>query len=236
MFNSLWPHGLQNARLPCPSLSPWVCSNSCSLTQWCHPIVSSSLVLFSFPSIRGFSNELSLCIRWPKYWSFSFSISPSNKHPGLISFGMDWLDLLVVQGTLKSLLHCHNLSALILQLSAFFMTQFSHSYMSCGKTIASTNTFVGKVMFLFFNTLSRFVIAVLPRSKHLLISWLKSRSALILKPKRIKSNSVFTFSPSICHEVIGPDAMIFVFWMLSFKIVFSLSSFTFIKRFFSSSL
>ena len=173
MFNSLWPHGLQNAKLPYPSLSPWVCSNSCSSTQLHHPTFSSSLVPFSFPSIRGFSSESSLHVRWPKYWSFSFSISPSNKYSGLIFFGMDWLDLLAVQGTLKSLLHCHNSEVSILWLSVFFMTQLSHSYMSSGKTKALTRwTFAGKVMSLFFNTLSRFVITVLPRSKHLLISWL----------------------------------------------------------------
>ena len=170
------------------------------------------------PGIRVFSNESTLRMRWPKYWSFSFSISPSNEHPGLISFRMDWLDLLAVQGTLKSLLQHHSSKASILWHSAFFIVQFSHPYMTTGKTIALTRwTFVGKVMSLLFNMLSRLVITFLPRSKHLLISWLQSPSAVILEPKKIKSVTVSTVSPSICHEVMGPDAMIFVFWMLSFK-------------------
>ena len=187
-----------------------------------------------FPSIRVSSSELALCIRWPKYGSFSFSISPSNQYSGLISFRIDCFYLLVVQGTLKSLLQYHNLKALILQCSAFFMVQFSHLYMTPGKTIALTKwTFVGKVMSLVSNTMSRFVIAFLPSSKHLLISWLQSSSAVILEPKKIKSATVCSFSPSIGYEVTGLDAMIFVFLMLSFK---PLSSFTFIKRLFSSSL
>ena len=156
---------------------------------------------------------------------------------GLISFRMDWFDLLAVQGTLKSLLQHHNSKASILWCSAFFMVQLSHPYMTTGKTMALTiQTFVSKVMSLLFNMLSRFVIAFLPRSKCLLISWLQSPSAVILEPKKIKSVTVSTFSPSICHEVKGPDAMILVFWMLSFKSAFSLASFTFIKRLFSSSL
>ena len=161
------------------------------------------------PSIRLFSSESTLPMRWPKYWSFSFSISPSNEHPGLISFRMDWLDLLAVQGTLKSLLqHCSS-KASILQRSAFFTVQLSHPYMTTGKTIALTRrTFVGKVMFLLFNMLSRLVLTFLPRSKHLLLSWLQSPSAVILEPPKIKSDTV---SPSISHEVMGPDAMIFVF-------------------------
>ena len=165
-----------------------------------------------FPSIRVFSNESALCIRWPKYWSFSFNISPSNEHSGLISFRMDWLDLLAVQGTLKSLLKQHSSKASILQRSAFFTVQLSHPYMTTGKTIALTRqTFVGKVMSLLFNMLSRLVITFLPRSKHLLISWLQSPSAVILEPKKIKSATVSTVSPSICYEVMGPDAMILVF-------------------------
>ena len=137
-----------------------------------------------FPSIRVFSNESVLCIRWPKYWSFSFSISPSNEYSGLISFRMDWLHLLVVQGTLKSLLQHHSSKTSILQCSAFFIVQLSPPYMTTGKTIALTRrTFVGKVMSLLFNTLSRLVITFLPRSKHLLISWLQSPSAVILEPK-----------------------------------------------------
>ena len=135
------------------------------------------------PSIRVFSNESTLCMRWPKYGSFSFNISPSNEHPGLISFKMDWLDLLAVQGTLKSLLQHHSSKALILHHSAFFTVQFSHPYMTTGKTIALTRqTFVDKVMSLLFNMLSRLVITFLPRSKHLLISWLWSPSAVTLKP------------------------------------------------------
>ena len=178
------------------------------------------------PSIRVFSNESPLRMRWPKYWSFSFSISPSKEHLGLISFRMDWLDLLAVQGTCKSLLqHCSS-KASILWRSAFFTVQLSHPYMTTGKIIASTRrTFVGKVMSLLFNMLSRLVITFLPRSKRLLISWLQSPSAVILEPKKIKSDTVSTISPSISHEVMGLDAVIFVFWMLSFKPTFSLSSF-----------
>src|SRR5574340_582449 len=145
------------------------------------------------PSIRVFSNESTLCMRWPKYWSFSFSISPSNEHPGLISFRMDWLDLLAVQGTLKSLLQHHSSKASILWRSAFFTVQLSYPYMTIGKTIALTRrTFVGKVMSLLFNILSRLVITFLQRRKHLLISWLQSPSpsAVILEPKKIKSDTV----------------------------------------------
>ena len=164
------------------------------------------------PSIRVFSNESTLRIRWPKYWSFSFSLSPSNEHPGLISFRMDWLDLLSVQGTHKSLLQHHSSKASILQCSAFFIVQLSHPYMTTGKTITLTGqTFVGKVMSLLFNMLSRLVITFLPRSKRLLISWLQSPSPVILEPPKIKSATVSTVSPSICHEVMGPDAMILVF-------------------------
>ena len=159
------------------------------------------------PSITVFSNELTLRMRWPKYWSFSFSISPSNEHPGLISFRMDWLDLLAVQGTLKSLLQHHTSKASILQHSAFFTVQCSHPYMTNGKTITLTRRiFVSKVMSLLFNILSRLVITFLPRSKHLLISWLQSPSAVILEPSRIKSDTVSTVSPSICHEAMRLDA------------------------------
>ena len=162
-----------------------------------------------FPSIRVFSNESVLHIMWPKYWSFSFSISPSNEYSGLISFRIDWLGLLAVQGTLKSLLQYRSSKASILWCSAFFMVQLSHPYMTTRKTISLTRwTFDSKVMSLLFNMLSRFVIAFLPRSKHLLISWLQSPSTVILEPKKIKS---VTVSPSICHEVMGPDAMIFFF-------------------------
>ena len=164
------------------------------------------------PSIRVFSNESTLHARWPKYWSFSFSISPSNEYSGLNSFRMDWLDLLAVQGTLKSLLQHHSSRASILWCSAFFTVQLSHPYMTTGKSIALTRrTFVGKVMSLLFNMLSRLVITFLPRSKCLLISWLQSPSAVILELKKIKSDTVSTVSPSISYEVMGPDAMIFVF-------------------------
>ena len=164
------------------------------------------------PSITVFSNKSTLHVRWPKYWSFSYSIFPSKEIPGLISFRMDGLDLLAVQGTLKSLLQHHNSKASILQCLAFFTVQLSHRYMTTGKTIALTRwTFVSKVTSLLFNMLSSFVIAFLPRSKHLLISWLQSSFAVILESKKIKSVTVFIVSPSICHEVMGPDAMIFLF-------------------------
>ena len=165
-----------------------------------------------FPNIRVFSNESVLCMRWPKYWRFSFNISPSNEYSGLIFFRMDWLDLLAVQGTLKSLLQHHSSKASIHQHSAFFIVQLSHPYMTTGKTIALTRrTCVGKVMSLLFNMLSRLVITFLPRSKCLLISWLQSPYAVILEPPKIKSVTVSTVSPSICHEVMGPDSMILVF-------------------------
>ncbi|XP_060255892.1 fatty-acid amide hydrolase 1-like isoform X4 [Ovis aries] len=164
------------------------------------------------PTIRVFSNESTLRVRWPKYWSVSFSIIPSKEHPGLISFRMDWLDLLAVQGTLKSLLQHHSSKASILWCSAFFTVQLSHPYMTTGKTIALTRrTLIGKVMSLLLNILSRLVITFLPRSKPLLISWLQSPSAVILEPPKIKSDTVSTVSPSISHDVMGPDAMIFVF-------------------------
>ena len=169
------------------------------------------------PSIRVFSNESALRIRWPKYWSFNFNISPSNEYPGLISFRMDWLDLLAVQGTLKSLLQHHSSKTSILQHSAFFIVQLSHPYMTTGKTIALTRwTFFDKVMSLLFNMLSSLVITFLPRSKCHLISWLQSPSAVILELRKIKSATVSTIAPSICHEVMGPDAMILVFGMLNF--------------------
>ena len=178
-----------------------------------------------FPSIRVFSNESALRIRWSEYWSFSFNTSPSNEHPGLISFRMDWLDLPAAQGTLKSLLQHHSSKASILHHSAFFIVQLSHRYMTTGKTIALTSqTFVDKVMSLPFNMLSRLVITFLPRSKCLLISWLQSPSAVILETKKIKSVTVSTVSASICPEVMGLDAMIFVFRVLTFKPAFSLSS------------
>ena len=179
-----------------------------------HLIICRPLLLLPsiFPNIRVFSNEAALHIRWPKYWSFSFNISPSNEHPGLISFRMDWLDLLAVQGTLKIILQHHSSKASILQCSAFFIVPLSHPYMTTGKTIDVTRrTFVGKVMSLHFHMLSRLVITFLPRNKHLLVSWLQSPSAVILEPPKIKSATVSTVSPSICHEVMGRDAMILAF-------------------------
>ena len=181
----------------------------------CCPLL---LLLSVFPSIRIFSNESTFHIRWPMYWSLSFSISPSNEHPGLISFRMDCLDLLAVQGTLKSLRQHHSSKASIFFALSFLHSPTSHPYMTTGKTIALTRqTIVGKVMSLLFNMLCRLVIAFLPRSMCLLISWLQSPSAVILGPPKIKSDTVSTVSPSISHEVMGPDAMILVVWMLSFK-------------------
>ena len=174
----------------------------------CCPLLPPSI----FASISVFFNESALCIRWPKYWSFSFSISPFNEYSGLISFRI-CVDLLVVQGTLKSL-QPHSSKASILRCSTSFMVQLSHPYMTTGKTIVLTRwTFVGKVMCLLFNMLSRYVIAFLPRSKRLLIPWLQSPSAVILESPKIKSVTVSTVSPSICYEVVGLDAMILVFWM-----------------------
>ena len=183
---TLCDHMNCSTRLPCPSPTPGACSNSCTLSQMpsnhlilCHPLL---LLPSVFPSIRVFSNESALCIRCPKYWRFSFSISPSSDYSGLIFFRMDWLDLLAVQGALKSLLQHHSSKASILRHSAFFIVQLSHPYMTTGKTIALTRqTFVGKVMSL----LSRLVITFLPRSKHLLISWLQSPSAVMLEPPKI---------------------------------------------------
>ena len=183
----------------------------------CHPLL---LLPSIFPSIRVFSNESVLRIKWPK----DFSVSPSNEYSGVISFRNDFFDLLAVQGTLKSLLQHYSSKASTVRHSAFFMFQLSHPYMTTGKTIALTRwTLVGKVMSLLFNMLSRLVIAFLPGSNRLSISWLQSPSAVILEPKKIKSVMVSFLSPSICHEVMGPNAMILVFWMLNFKPDFSLS-------------
>ena len=181
--DSLRPHELQHARPPCPSPAPRVHPNSCALSWWCHPAISSSVVPFSScpqsPPASVFSNESALHMKWPKFWSFSLSISPTNEHPGLISCRMDWLDLLAVQGTCKSLLHHHSSKASILRRSAFFTVQLSHPYMTTGKTIALTKqTFGGKVISLLLNMLTRLVITFLPRSKSLLISWLQSPSAV----------------------------------------------------------
>ena len=175
----------------------------------CCPLLLPPSIL---PSIRVFSNESVLHIRWPKYWTFSFSISPSNKYSRLISFRIDWLELLAVQGTLKSLLRHHSSKASILWRSAFFIVQLSPLYMTTGKTIALTRqTFVGRVLSLLFNMLSRLVITFLPRSKRLLTSWLQTPSVVILEPPKIKSFTVSIVSPPFCHEVIEPDAMILVF-------------------------
>ena len=174
----------------------------------CRPLLLSPIP----PSIRVFSNESTLHKRWPKYWSLILNIILSKEIPGLISFRMDWLDLLAVQGTLKSLLQHHSSKASILLRSAFFTVQLSHPYTTTGKIIALTRrTFVGKVMPLLLNMLSRLVITFLSRSNYLLISWLQSPPAVILEPPKIKSVTVFIVSPSICHRVMGLDAMIFVF-------------------------
>ena len=219
-------------------VSPGAYSNSGPLSRWSHTTISSFVVLFSsclqcFPASGSFPMESVLHIRWPKYWSFSLSISPSDEYSELISFRMEWLDL--IQGTLKSLLQHHSSKASILQCSAFFLVQLSHSYMTTGKTIALTRwTFVGKVMSLLFNMLSRLVITFLPRSKRLLISWLQSPSAVILEPK--KSLSPFPLFPHLLAlkwwEWMPWSSLL---WTLSFKPGFSHSSFPFIKRLFSSS-
>ena len=213
--DSLQPHGLRHTRLPCSSLTPRARSNSCRFTeaiQPTHPLSPLLLLPSIFPSTRVFSNDSVLCLRWPKYWSFSFSISPSNEYSELISFRMDGLDLFAVQGTLKSLLQHQSSKASVLWHSAFFMVQLSYSHMTTGKTTAFTRwIFVSKAMSLLFNMLSRLVIAFLPRSKRLLISWLQSPSAVILEPLKMKSLAVSIVSPSICHEVMGPDDMILLF-------------------------
>ena len=179
-----------------------------------HLILCRPLLLLPsvFPSMRAFSTELALCIKWPKYWSFS--ISPSNEYSGLISFRIDWFDLLAVQGTLKSLLQHHSLKASFLCCSAFFMVQLSHLHITTGKTTAlSIRTFVSKVVSMLLNTLSRFLISLpfLPRSERLLISCLQSLSTVILEPKKIKFPTVSIVSPPVCHEVMGLDTMILVF-------------------------
>ena len=203
-----WLDGITNSwsSLRLPSIESMMSSSHLIL---CRPLLLPPSI---FLSIRDFSNESVLHIRWPKYWSFSFSISPSNEYLGLFAFRIDWLDLLAVQGTLKSLLQNHSSKASILRLSAFFIVQLSHPYMTTGKTVALSRwTFVDQVMSLFFNMLSGLVKTFLPRSKCLLISWLQSPSAVILEPRKIKSATVSTVSPSVCHEVMGPDAMILVF-------------------------
>ena len=222
MSDCLWPHGLQHTRLNHQHLEPTQTHVHCvgDAIQSSHPLSSPSPPAFNLSQHQGLFQWV-LHIRWPKYRSFSFSISLSNEYSRLISFRMDWLNLLAAQETLKSLLQHHSSKASLLQHSAFFMVQLWHPYMTTGKTIALTRwTFVGKLMSLLFNMLSMLVIAFLPRSKGLLISRLQSPSAVILEPKKIKLDTVSTVSPSICHEVMGPDAMILVFWTLSFKPVF----------------
>ena len=223
--DSLQPHGLQQARLPCPSPTPRAYSNSCPSSWWCHPTISSSAVSFSsrpqsFPTSGTFplsqfftSGGQSIGV------SASASILPMNIQDWFPIGLTGWISL-QSKGFSRVLQH-HSSKALILQHSAFFVVQLSHPYMTTGKTIALTRrTFVGKVMSLLFNMLSRWVIAFLLRSKRLLISWQQSPSAVILEPKKIKSLTVSIVSPSISHEVMGPDAMILVFWMLSFKPTF----------------
>ena len=219
MSDSLWPHGLQHARPPCPSPTPGVYSNSCPSSQWCHPTVLFFVVLFSsslqsFPASGSFPRSQFFVSGGQSIGvSASVSVLP-NEYSGLISFRMDWLDLLVVQKNPKSLLQHLSWKASILWCSALFIVQLSHPYMTTGKTIVLTRwAFVGKVMSLLFNMLSRLVIAFLPRSKHLLISWLQLPSAVILKPPKIKSVTVSIVFPSICHVVTGPDVVI---WMLGF--------------------
>ena len=197
MSNSLRPHGLQHARPPCRSPTPRVYSNSVhwvsDAIQPSHPLSSPSPA-FNLSQLQGLFQWVRSSHRWPKYWSFSFSISPSNEYSGLISFRMDWLDLLAVQGTLKSLLQLHSSKASILRRSAFFIVQLSHPYTTTGKRIALTRqTFVGKVMSLLFNMVSRLVITFLPRREHLLISWLQLLSEVILEPPKIKPVTVSTF-------------------------------------------
>ena len=212
MSDSLWPHGLQHTRLPCPSPTPRACSNSCPLSQWCHPTISSSDIPFSsclqsFPASGSFQMSQCFTSDGQRCNCFIFNISPSNEYSGLISFRMDWLYLLAVQGTLKILLqHCSSKPS-ILWHSAFFIVQLSHPYMTTGKTIALTRqTFVGKVMSPLFNMLSRLVVTFLPRSKHLLISWLQSSSAVILEPPKNKVSHCFLiylpWSDGIrCHDL-----------------------------------
>ena len=213
--DSLRPHELQHASLSITnSRSSLKLTSIESVMPSSHLILCRPLLLLPsvFLGIRVFSNESALHIRWPKYWSFSLSISPSNEYSELISSRMDWLDLLAVQGTLRSLLQHHSSKTSVLWCSAFFMVQLSHPYMTTGKTIALTRwAFVSKVISLLFNVLSRVLITFLPRSKRLLISWLQSPSAVTLEPPKIKSVTVSAVSPSICYEVIRPDAMIFIF-------------------------
>ena len=241
MSNSLWLHGLQHARLPCPFTNSRSLPYSCPSSQWCHPTISSSVVPFSshrqsFPASESFPMS-------QFFASGGQSIGASASVSVLPMIIQDWFPLgwtgwisLQPKG-LPSLLQHYSSKASILRCSAYFIIQLSYPYMTTGKTIAfAKQTFVDKAMSLLFNILSRFVTAFLPRSKCLLVSWLQSPSAVILEPPKIKSVTVSIVSPSICHEVMALDAMILVFWILSFKPTFSLSSFTLIKRLFRSSL
>ena len=241
VFNSLQPHELQHARPPCPSPTPGVYTKLCPLSQWCHPTISSSVVPFSScPQSIPASGSFQMSQLFPSGGqsigvSASTSVLPMNTQDW---YPLQWTGWISLQSKVLSrvfFLQHHSSKASIILHSAFFIVQLSHHYMTTGKIIAlTTQTFLGKVMSLLFNMLARLVIT--SRSKHLLISCLQSPSAVILEPPTIKSATVYTVSPSICHEVVGPDAMILVFWMLSFKPTFSLSSFTFIKRLFSSYL
>ena len=221
--DSLWPHESQHVRPPYPSPTPRVYSNSCPSSRWCHPAISSSVVPFSFCP-----QSLPASESFPMSQLFSFSISPSNEHPGLISFRMDWLDLLAVQGTLKSLLQHHTSKASILRHSAFFTVQLSHPYMTTGKTIALTRrTFVGKVMSLLLNMLSRLVITFLRRSKRLLILWLQSPSSVIFEPPQNKVWHCFHCFPiyfpwsdgTRCHDLHFLNVE---FWANFFTLLFHL--------------
>ena len=224
MFDSLWPHGLQHARPPCPSPTAGVNSNSCPLRRWCHPTILSSVIPFSScPQSFTASGSFQMSQLFASGGQ-SIGVSASSVLPVNIQdwspIGLTGLISLQSKG-LKSCLQYHSSKASILH-SALFIVQHSHPYMTTGKTIALTRqTFFGKVMSLLLNMLSRLVITFLPRSKHLLISLLQSPYAVILEPQKIKSDSVSTVFPSICHEVMGPDVMILVFWMLSFKQTFS---------------
>ena len=219
MSNSLQPHELQNTKPPCPSPTPGVYPNSCPLSQWWHPTISSSVITFSsclqfFPASGSFPITQFFLHQVAKVLEFQFQ---HQSFQWIFKTDFLW-DLFAFQGTLKSLLQHHSSKASILRCSAFFTVQLSHPYMITGKTVALTRwTFVGKVMSLLFNMLSRLVITFLPRGNHFLISWLQSPSAVILEPQNAKPATV---SPSICHEVMGPDAMILIFWMSSFKPTF----------------
>ena len=212
------PHGRQYARAPCPSPSSRVCPSSCSLHWGCYPAISFCDPLFSFcpqsfPASGTFPMSHLFTSDGCEYWNFSFGISPSSEYSGLISLKIDWFDLLAVQGTFRSFLQHHSLKASILWHSVFFTVQLSQLYVTTGKTIALTIwTFVSRVMSLPFDTLSGFAIASLPRSNHLLTSWLQSLSAVILESRKRKSVTISTFPPSICHVVMGPDATILVFF------------------------